>query len=769
MSKNLVIVESPAKAKTIEQYLGKDFTVAASMGHVRDLPKSKMGIDTDKNFDPTYTVPQDKKKTIAELKKKIKADTKIWIATDEDREGEAIGWHLLKALKIDPKKHEVKRIVFHEITKSAILKSIEEPREINADLVDAQQARRVLDRLVGYELSPLLWKKFRYGLSAGRVQSVAVRLIVEREREIEAFKPDEFWKVIGSFKGDAGKEFEAQLSKIDGKKAEVGNKKTSDKILKDLKDADYKVSKVEEKKAKRNPAPPFITSTLQQEASRKLGFSVKKTMVIAQQLYEGIETAEGHKGLITYMRTDSFNLSNEAVSQAHKVIASEYGKEYVAEKARVYKKAKGAQEAHEAIRPADLEITPDSLKKQLSKDQFRLYELIWKRMIACQMKTAILNQVKAEIEAENYIFSATGQTIDFAGFMKVYVEDEDEEDDPNEEKDDEKTKKHEKFLPKLKENEDLDCKKIDSTQHFTQPPHRYTEAALVKKLESEGIGRPSTYAPTISTVQTRGYIEKLGKALKPTDTGNVVTDFLVKYFPDIVDYKFTAEMEEDLDLIAHGKKEWVPIIREFYGPFHDNIVDKEKTVSKADVVNEETDEKCDMCKSPMVIKLGRYGKFLSCSNYPDCKNAKPLPKKEGEEEDEREKPKIDPELERKLKGKKCDKCGNLMEIKVGKYGHFLGCSNYPDCKNIQPIVKFSGVKCPRCKKGQLVERHARRTGKAFYGCNQFPKCKFATWDKPVVDKCKKCKGMLVEKKDGEIVCTSCAKDEKDAKKGAKKK
>ncbi|MFC1599885.1 type I DNA topoisomerase [Patescibacteria group bacterium] len=769
MSKNLVIVESPAKAKTIEQYLGKDFTVTASMGHVRDLPKSKMGIDTEKNFEPSYTVPQDKKKTIAELKKKIKADTKIWIATDEDREGEAIGWHLLKALKVDPKKHEVKRIVFHEITKSAILKSIEEPREINNDLVDAQQARRVLDRLVGYELSPLLWKKIRYGLSAGRVQSVAVRLIVEREREIEAFKPEEFWKMIGNFYGDAKKDFEAQLAKIDGDKAEVGDKKTADKILKDLEGADYKVTKVVEKKAKRNPAPPFITSTLQQEASRKLGFSVKKTMVIAQQLYEGVETSEGQEGLITYMRTDSFNLSNDAIAQAHKMIEKEYGKEYVAEKARVYKKSKGAQEAHEAIRPANIERTPESLKKQLNKDQFRLYELIWKRMIACQMKTALLNQIKASIEAEQYTFEATGQTVEFAGFMKVYIEDEDEEDDPNAEKDEEKTKKHEKFLPPLKENESLDCKKLDATQHFTQPPHRFTEAALVKKLESEGIGRPSTYAPTISTVQTRGYIEKLGKALRPTDTGNVVTDFLVKYFPDIVDYKFTAEMEEDLDLIAHGKKEWEPIIKEFYGPFHDNIVDKEKTVSKADVVNEETDEVCEMCKSPMVIKLGRFGKFLSCSNYPECKNAKPLPKKEGEEELEREKPKIDPELEKKLKGKKCDKCGNLMEIKVGKYGHFLGCSNYPDCKNIQPIVKFSGVKCPRCKKGQLVERHARRTGKAFYGCNQFPRCKFATWDKPLVDKCKKCKGMMVEKKDGEVVCNDCTKNDKPKKKAAKKK
>jgi len=755
MADNLVIVESPAKAKTIKQYLGKDFNVEASMGHVRDLPKSQMGIDTGHEFEPSYTIPQDKKKTITNLKKKIKPATNIWIATDEDREGEAIGWHLLKALKIDRKKHDVKRIVFHEITKNAILDSIENPREINDNLVDAQQARRVLDRLVGYELSPLLWKKIRYGLSAGRVQSVAVRLIVEREREIEAFKPEEFWKLIGNFIGDEKKEFEAQLAKINNKKAEVGNKKEADKILKDLKDADYKVTKVEEKKAKRNPAPPFITSTLQQEASRKLGFSVKKTMMIAQQLYEGVELAEGHGGLITYMRTDSFNLSSQAIKQAQKIIEKEYGKKYLAEKPRVYKKAKGAQEAHEAIRPTNIEKTPESLKKYLNKDQYKLYDLIWKRTVACQMQTAILNQVKACIEAKDYTFEATGQTVDFAGFMKVYVEDDD--DNPNKEK----SKKHEKFLPKLKEGENPDCKKLDATQHFTQPPHRYTEASLVKKLESEGIGRPSTYAPTITTIQARGYIEKEGKALKPTDTGKVVTDFLVKHFPDIVDYKFTAEMEEDLDLIARGKKEWVPIIREFYKPFHENIEEKEKSVKKSDVVNEETDEVCEECGSPMVIKLGRFGKFLSCSNYPKCKFAKPLEKKEGEPENEKDK--IDPELAEKLKDKKCEKCGATMEIKRGKYGHFLGCTNYPKCKHIQPIVKFSGVKCPRCKKGQLVERHARKTGKAFYGCNRFPKCKFATWDKPLVEKCGDCEGMLIEKKDGEVLCTECKKQVKKGK------
>lgn len=752
MSDNLVIVESPAKAKTISQFLGKEYDVAASMGHVRDLPKSKMGIDTEKDFKPSYTIPVDKKKIIAGLKKKLKDTKNIWIATDEDREGEAIGWHLLQALKIKPEKYSIKRIVFHEITKNAILESLKNARDINPHLVDAQQARRVLDRLVGYELSPLLWKKVRYGLSAGRVQSVAVRLIVEREREIDAFEEEEFWKIAGFFEGEAKKKFEAGLALIEDKKAEIPNKKAADKIVKDLTQADYKISKITEKETKRNPSPPFITSTLQQEASRKLGFSVKKTMVIAQQLYEGVKMEKGNVGLITYMRTDSFNLSNQALTEAKHVINDLYGKEYLVEKPRRYKKAKGAQEAHEAIRPTKLSRTPDSVKKLLDRDQFRLYELIWKRTIACQMASARLKNLDVEIQSSQkgadlpYIFKAIGQTVLFDGFIKVYIE---STDHPEKEA---KGKKMEKLLPPLKENEELSCEKIDPTQHFTEPPHRYTEASLVKKLESEGIGRPSTYAPTIGTIMARGYVEKEGKVLKPTDTGGVVTDFLIKYFPDIIDYKFTAEMEEDLDMIAEGKKEWVPIIGEFYKPFHDNVVEKEKTVKRADVVNEETDEICDQCGSKMVIKLGRFGKFLSCSNYPKCKNAKPIEK----EEEKVEKTEMDKELEKKLKGKKCDKCGALMEIRRGKFGDFLGCSNYPKCKNIQSLIKFTGVKCPRCKKGQLVERRARKTGKVFYGCNQFPRCKFATWDRPLVDKCKECEGMLVEKKDG-IVCTKCKK------------
>lgn len=752
MPDNIVIVESPAKAKTIAQYLGKQYEVKASMGHVRDLPKSKMGIDIEKNFKPSYTVPQDKKKVISTLKQKIKSSKTIWVATDEDREGEAIGWHLLNALKIDEKKHDVKRIVFHEITKQAILDALKNPRKINKHLVDAQQARRVLDRLVGYELSPLLWKKIRYGLSAGRVQSVAVRLIVDREREIDAFKADEFWKVIGTFIGDAKKPFEAQLQKIDGKKAEIPNKKTSDKILKDLKESEYTISSIQEKETKRNPAPPFTTSTLQQEASRKLNFSVKKTMVLAQQLYEGVKLGNKSTGLITYMRTDSHNLSKQALTQAKTVINKLYGKEYVADKPRVYKKTKGAQEAHEAIRPTDLARTPSSVKDSLNRDQFRLYELIWKRTIACQMKEARLKNMHVEIKATKknkelpYIFVATGQTVLFPGFIKVYTESADHQDENK------ATSTKEKLLPELKEGEKTKCKKLDATQHFTQPPPRYTEASLVKKLESEGIGRPSTYAPTITTIQVRGYVIKEKKFLKPTDTGSVVTDFLVKHFPKIVDYKFTAKMEENLDLVAEGEKKWVPVIKDFYEPFHENVTDKEKTVKKQDIVNEKSDEVCEKCGAEMVIKLGRYGKFLSCSNYPECKNAKPL---EGENNSTKQEA-VDPKLKKKLEGKKCDKCGADMEVKMGRYGEFLGCSNYPDCKNIKPIIKFTGIKCPKCKEGQLVERRTRKGGKLFYGCNKFPKCKFATWDKPLTDKCKKCGGMLVEK-GKKIICMECDK------------
>jgi len=730
-SKNLVIVESPAKAKMIAKFLGRDYTVKASMGHVRDLPKSVMGVDTEKDFKPKYVVSQDKKKVIKELRTYIGGDTTVWMATDEDREGEAIAWHLIRALKLEK---TPKRAVFHEITKSAILAAIKNPRKLDQQLVDAQQARRILDRLVGYELSPLLWKKVRYGLSAGRVQSVTVRLIVDREREIEAFKPDEFWKVAVLCDHKNG-EFEAFLAEKDGKKYEPLKEKDAKAVVAAIKKADLKITKVEKKKHKRNPAAPFTTSTLQQEAARKLHMSVKKTMIVAQHLYEG---GYSDHGLITYMRTDSVNLSETALKQAKEMIKDEFGKEYTLDTPRKFKSKKGAQEAHEAIRPVDMKIKPEEVVEgKLDKDQYRLYKLIWERTLACQMASAVLDRTTVSIDVEKYTLKAHGQIIEFDGFMKVYVEGQDRK----QKEDDDK----EKILPDVDEGDDVKAKTITPSQHFTKPPPRYTEASLVKKLESLGIGRPSTYAPTIGTIQNRGYITRNdSRQLVPEAIGCVVTDLLVKHFSDIVNYDFTAEMEDDLDKVAEGKKEWVPLIKAFYKPFHKLIEEKLKTIKKEDVV-EETDEKCEKCGAMMVKKFGRYGQFLSCSKFPECDNAKPLGKGEREQEE------ID-EAQKKFKGKKCDKCGKDMEVKVGRYGPFLACSGYPECKNIKSIIQPTGVKCPECG-GQLIERRTKKGGKIFYGCNKFPKCKFATWNKPV-GKCPKCEWIMVEK-GKKTVCEKC--------------
>ncbi|PIQ77883.1 DNA topoisomerase I [Candidatus Peregrinibacteria bacterium CG11_big_fil_rev_8_21_14_0_20_46_8] len=745
-TKNLIIVESPAKAKTISRFVGKEYVVKASMGHVRDLPKSKIGVEIEKDFEPTYKVMTDKKKVITELKSKIGDNTTIWIATDEDREGEAIGWHLLKALKVDDGDARVKRIVFHEITKGAILNALEHPRELDARLIDAQQARRVLDRLVGYELSPLLWKKIRYGLSAGRVQSVAVRLIVEREREIRAFKPEEYWSITAHYIKD-GNEFAAELNKIDGEKAKIDNESASQEIMSAIEGKPHLVGELSKKEVKRNPSPPFITSTLQQEASRKLGFSVKKTMMLAQKMYEGVEIGGQTTGLITYMRTDSVNLSKVALDQARQVIEQEFGKEYVLDEPRMYKSKKGAQEAHEAIRPTDLALSPTDAKAYLDKDSHRLYDLIWKRTLACQMQQAILEQVGADIIVENtkYQFRATGQTIKFAGFMKAYTEGRDH---PEEELQDK-----EKILPELSQGEKLDVQQVVPEQHFTKPPARYTEASLVKKLESEGIGRPSTYAPTISTVITRGYVEKEQKQLKPTDVGEVVNDVLVEHFPDIVDIHFTAKMEESLDAIAEGKVEWRPLMKDFYGPFHKNIEVKDAELQKHDLITEKTDEVCEKCGKPMEIKLGRFGKFLSCTGYPECKNAKPFGKDPEKQKEEDEKLK---ELQEKHKNEVCEKCGSAMEVKRGRFGPFLGCSKYPECKNIRAIVNDTGIKCWGCGEGHLVERRTRKGGRVFWGCNRFPKCKTATWDKPL-RQCDKCEqGVIVDsKKEEREKCTVC--------------
>jgi len=809
MAKNLVIVESPAKAKTISRFLGSEYKVLASMGHVRDLPKSKVSVDVADDFAPKYVISADKRKTVKLLKDELaKADT-LWIATDEDREGEAIGWHLLTALDVDPAKTPVKRIVFHEITKGAIERAIANPREIDQNLVDAQQARRVLDRLVGYELSPLLWRKVRKGLSAGRVQSVAVRLVVEREREIKAFKPEEFWKIKGLFakkEADAfgRKDFAAILDRS-AEGAKLTQKESADAVLSALDGATYEIGSVEEKQVRRNPAPPFITSTLQQEASRKLGFSVKRTMILAQKLYEGVNLGDGEKGLITYMRTDSVNLSEMALTQAREVIGGRFGGEYALDAPRYYKGRKGAQEAHEAIRPVDLSILPDDVSSVLDKDLARLYELVWKRTIACQMKEAVLNQVKVEVSAGGagsvgagaaveagevagagassdlsaLKFHAKGETIEFPGFMKVYMEDLDEDDVVENGSGGNGAgsgvgsgaggaEEGGGILPALTQGEGVDCNGLEPSQHFTKPPARYTEASLVKKLESEGIGRPSTYAPTISTIQLRGYIGKDGKYLIPTEIADIVTDVLVENFSDVIDYKFTASMEAELDEIAEGKKQWVPVMKAFYGPFHQNLEEKMESLKKSDIVHDETSEVCEKCGKPMAVKFGRFGKFLSCSGYPDCKNAKPLAKggasgATGAGGAVAAAP--DPELE-KLKvehaGKKCDKCGADMAVRKGRYGPFLGCSAYPKCKNIVSLdgkSNSTGVTCPVCGKGDLVEKRTRRGGKVFWGCSAYPKCKFASWDKPL----RSCKdeagraGVMVEK-DGKEVCVVGEKD-----------
>jgi DNA topoisomerase-1 len=717
-AKNLVIVESPGKIQTISKFLGPDYTVMASFGHVRDLPKTKMGIDVKHHFEPSYLIPKDKKKVVDDLAKKIKKDTVVYIATDEDREGEAIGWHLVEALDLSKRK-DLKRIVFHEITKPAILAAIENPRQIDKHLVDAQQARRILDRLVGYELSPLLWKKIKYGLSAGRVQSVAVRLVVEREREILAFKPREYWSLVANFSTEKGKEpFVAALTKFKGKNFELSNEKETKEVMEALKGASYTVESVEKKEVNRHPAPPFTTSTLQQEASRKLGFSVKKTMMIAQHLYEGVELDTGHEGLITYMRTDSVNISPLALKQAKEVVTALYGKDYALAEPRLYKGKKGAQEAHEAVRPTDLSRAPEQLKSYLSKDEMRLYELIWKRTLACQMAPAILDQVGADVVAKDYTFRATGSTVRFPGFIAVYTEghdmDEEEEDG-------------EKRLPELVEGEQPHFKAFDPEQHFTKPPARYTEASLVKKLEAEGIGRPSTYAPTISTIQTRGYIKSEKKQLSPTEIGMLVNDFLVEHFPKILDYQFTAHMEEMLDEIEEGSEKWQSEIADFYGPFHEEVEEKMGSIKKEDVITEKTDEICELCGNPMQVKFGRYGKFLSCTNFPECKNAKPMGEEAKKEEIPAEEMK---ELQKKFADKKCKKCGKEMVIKSGRFGEYLACVDYPTCKTTESILKSIGVKCPQCNEGELVERRTKRGGKPFYGCNRFPKCKFAVWEKP---------------------------------------
>lgn len=716
---DLVIVESPAKAKTIEKYLGSGYRVLASYGHVRDLPAGELGVDTKANYEPEYIIPDKAKKAVSILKKAVSASVKTYLATDLDREGEAIAWHVVQATGLNNEKlktnsEKYKRITFSEITKSAIERAMKNPRDLNMDLVDAQQARRVLDRLVGYKLSPLLWKKVKSGLSAGRVQSVAVRLVVEREREIKDFKTQEFWLVgVKISKKDDELQFVAYLIEENGKpvdKFDITGEKQANNYEKLLEKAKYKIIDLKQEDALRRPSAPFTTSTLQMEASRKLSFSAKQTMMHAQRLYEA-----GH---ITYMRTDSTNLSAEAIKKIRSVIEKEFGREYLPPSAQVYKtKTKRAQEAHEAIRPTHFE------KGEVSTDgrEQRLYELITKRTLASQMKEAVIEMTQARILAnikEKLIFLAKGERVKFDGFIKVYTEG---KDDVNGDESG--------SLPKLAVNEELDFHKFIAEQKFTEPPKRYSEATLVKKLESLGIGRPSTYAPTMSTIQDRGYVKFEERRFIPEEIGMIVNDLLVEHFPVTVDYKFTAKMEDDLDAIAEGEEEWQKVIDEFYKPFEKNLAVKEGELEKEDIMPvEELTEKCPECKKTLLIRFGKFGKFVACSGYPECKYSRPLESK-ADKKSEVVNADGDTEKLTEAESEKCEKCGGKMMLKEGRFGKFLACDNYPKCKNTKSIVQGTGKKCPDCGEGEIIERRTKR-GKKFWGCSKYPGCKYASWNDP---------------------------------------
>lgn len=682
MASYLVIVESPAKAKTIGKFLGKDYKVEASMGHIRDLPKSQLGVDIENGFAPKYIPIRGKGELINKLKKASGKSDKVFLATDPDREGEAISWHLANLLKLDD--NQECRIAFNEITKSAVRAAIKSPRQIDMNLVDAQQARRVLDRIVGYQMSPFLWKKVRKGLSAGRVQSVAVRLVVDREEEIDNFIPVEYWSLVAKLLDqDSSSIFEAKLHGLSDEKLNIESKEQMDTVLKDLDDARYFVSKVKKGEKKRAPSPPFVTSTLQQEAARKLGFAIKKTMSVAQQLYEGIEVrGSGMVGLITYMRTDSTRISAEAQAEARKYIAQKFGQKYIPEEVRVYKSKSGSQDAHEAIRPTHVGFEPDNIKDSLTNDQYKLYKLIWERFVASQMTSALYDTLTVDITASKYIFKAYGSHMKFDGFMKVYVEG---KDDDKEEKD--------VILPELKEGQEVILKKLEPKQHFTQPPPRYTEATLVKALEEKGIGRPSTYAPTITTILARNYVEKDKKHLVPTELGKVVTTLLKEHFKDIVDVEFTAHMEEKLDDIEVGKRDWVEILGEFYPSFNLTLKQAEKEVEHVELHDEESDVACEKCGRMMVIKHGRFGKFLACPGFPSCRNAK-------------------------------------------------------------PIFEEAGVECPECKAKVVIKK--TKKGKKYYGCEKNPACGFMTWDTPVKEYCPECSSFLLKKKGSKqnLVCSN---------------
>jgi DNA topoisomerase-1 len=730
MSKNLVIVESPAKAKTIEKYLGKDFQVLASYGHVRDLVPKEGAVDPDRDFAMKYEIIERNLRHVQAISKALKSAEALYLATDPDREGEAISWHLYELLKEKKilKDKPVHRVVFHEITKKAVTEAIANPEHLSTNLINAQQARRALDYLVGFNLSPLLWKKIRRGLSAGRVQSPALRMIVEREQEIEAFKSQEYWTIEALLTAQE-QTFKAKLTHFDGKKLnqfsitdEASAKKTK-QILLEAADGKLLVAKLEKKQQKRNPAPPFITSTLQQEASRKLGFTTKRTMMVAQQLYEGIDIGGETAGLITYMRTDSVNLSTEAVAEMRQLIAETYGAENVPKEPRLFKtKSKNAQEAHEAIRPTYPRYLPSQIRNYLSDEQFKLYDLIWKRTIACQMIHATLNVIAVDLtcgDSGQHVFRATGSSIAIPGFMAVYLEGKDD----SAESDDK-----ESFLPAMEEGRPVPLNDIIAGQHFTEPPPRYGEASLVKALEEHGIGRPSTYASIISTLQNREYVTLENKRFYPTDVGRIVNKFLTEHFTKYVDYDFTAKLEDDLDAVSRGEKDWVPLMGEFWRPFTSLIQDKDESVQRKDVTQEAIDENCPECGSPLSIRLGRNGRFIGCTHYPECSYTRNL--------NEDAKTPDEPEV---VEGRSCPSCASPLVLKAGRYGKFIGCSAYPKCRYIEPLEKPQDTKvdCPQCKKGTLLKRKSRN-GKIFYSCSEYPKCSYALWNAPFKETCPAC-------------------------------
>lgn len=747
---NLVIVESPTKSTTIKNYLGSGYKVMASVGHVRDLPKSTLGIDVDNGFAPHYINIRGKGDLIKQLKKEVKKADKVFLAPDPDREGEAISWHLVTALEIPPEK--VRRVTFNEVTKSVVKDSIKHPRDIDMDLVNAQQARRILDRIVGYKLSPFLWKNIKSGLSAGRVQSVVTRLIVEREEEIRAFVPKEYWNIDAEVESSDGTPFTVHYfaEKGDAKKHDVVNGDEAKMIASDVSDNRFTVSDVKKSKKYRAPAPPFTTSTLQQEASRKLNFQTHRTMKVAQELYEGINLGSangGMQGLITYMRTDSLRVSRDAQEAAKAYITEHFGAKYYPKTTRVYKSKANAQDAHEAIRPANVNLEPQKVKNFLSSDQFKLYQLIWARFVASQMQSAELSVVSVELECEGHTFKTAGSTVKFAGFLSLYEESTDEAEQKND-----KNK-----LPEIKSGERLACLNSEAIQHFTEPPARYNEASLVKLLEEKGIGRPSTYNTIITIVLSRGYVNRDGKSLVPTVLGEVTTKLMKDSFPDIVDYTYTAQMEEKLDDIENGKETLENTLHSFYDGFSKELSDAEKNVdsSKYKIPVEETDLTCDLCGAKMVVKEGRFGKFAACPNYPKCKGTKQLPKRETAKSD------ADEISSPQIAGFKCEKCGSDMVVRTGQYGEFYACVRYPECKFTKAKAeKLEGVVCPECGGDILIKRSKSKN--FFYSCANYPKCDFSSWDMPTAEKCPECSSVLFKKKaKGISVCKKCNYEKKD--------